>query len=123
MTRVFKLAALAWLMMAGACFAAPLDFPQRVLYAGNRDTPRQRAFVELLEKRFSQVDVANRETFDPAQARDADVVLLDWSQQDKRSADYKSPLGEREAWSKPTVLLGSAGLLLAGVWQIAGGSG
>ena len=34
-----------------------------------------------------------------------------------------SPLGKREAWHKPTVLLGSAGLNLAVAWKLKGGSG
>ena len=37
--------------------------------------------------------------------------------------DLKSPLGERRAWVKPTVLLGSAGHLLAAPWKVFGGSG
>ena len=37
--------------------------------------------------------------------------------------DLKSPLGERNRWGKPTVLLGSAGHLLAAPWSVFGGSG
>ena len=35
----------------------------------------------------------------------------------------KSPLGRRDEWEKPTVLLGSAGLHLAVAWKLKGGSG
>jgi hypothetical protein len=35
----------------------------------------------------------------------------------------KAPLGTREDWKKPTVLLGSAGLNLAVSWKLKGGSG
>ena len=35
----------------------------------------------------------------------------------------KSPLGRRDEWEKPTVLLGSAGLNLAVAWKLKGGSG
>jgi hypothetical protein len=34
-----------------------------------------------------------------------------------------SPLGKLEGWSRPTVLLGSAGLFMAGQWQLIGGAG
>jgi hypothetical protein len=69
------------------------------------------------------VTLADRERFDPAKAKDADVVLLDWSQHDTDVRKAKSPFGKLEDWQKPTVLLGSAGLLLAGQWQIIGGAG
>ena len=51
------------------------------------------------------------------------VSLLDWSQDESRVGDAKSPFGKLEDWSKPTVLLGSAGLLLATQWQLIGGAG
>ena len=35
----------------------------------------------------------------------------------------KTPLGLRDEWEKPTVLLGSAGLNLAVAWKLKGGSG
>ena len=38
-------------------------------------------------------------------------------------SDLKSPLGERSRWNTPTVLLGSAGHLLAAPWKVFGGSG
>jgi len=50
-------------------------------------------------------------------------VLLDWSQSDSQLAKTPSPLGKIEEWSTPTVLLNSAGLLMAGQWQIIGGAG
>jgi len=76
-----------------------------------------------LKKHFKQATVADRERFDPTVAKEADVVLLDWSQRDTDIRSAKSPFGKLEDWSKPTVLLGSAGLLLAGQWQIIGGAG
>jgi hypothetical protein len=49
--------------------------------------------------------------------------VLDWSQRDPRTKPPTSPLGKREAWGKPTVLLDSAGHLLTGAWEVRGGSG
>jgi hypothetical protein len=65
MTRWFWLAVLAWLMGARACFAGPLDFPKRILYVGNLETPRQRAFVDLLEKHFLSDSGGYRWYIDP----------------------------------------------------------
>ena len=95
----------------------------RVLYVGNAGTPRGQAFADFLRRHCKAVDVAAREGFDPARAKTADVVLLDWSQSDPRTKPIQSPLGKREDWDKPTVLLGSAGHLLAGAWEVRGGSG
>ena len=96
---------------------------KKVLYVGNASTPRAMAFEEFLRSHFAHVTVANRASFNAVEAADADVVLLDWSQQDTPVAKADSPLGPRDVWSTPTVLLGSAGLLLASSWEILGGGG
>jgi hypothetical protein len=118
----------ALLLAFGWAASARADEPAvrldlRVLYVGNADTPRGKDYADFLRRHCKSVDVANREGFDPARARPADVVLLDWSQSDPRTKPTKSPLGKREAWDKPTVLLGSAGHLLAAAWEVRGGSG
>jgi hypothetical protein len=123
MARFLGMAALSFAIFAGPVAAAPLDSPRHVLFVGNAATPRTRAFVELLEKHFAQVTVAERKNFDPASADRADVVLLDWSQHEAKFPNDPSPLGDRKSWKKPTVFLGSAGLLVAVQWQIIGGSG
>ena len=87
---------------------------------------RTRDFADFLGGAFESVRVAAREGFDPRSAAGADVVLLDWGQGEvdlARMNALKSPLGPREAWDHPTVLLGSAGLLLAGPWQLKGAHG
>jgi hypothetical protein len=109
------------LAVAGAS-AAEGRLPLRVLYVGN-DKVRARAHAEFLKGHFAQVTVARRDGFTPAAARGADVVLLDWSQSEGDVKNARSPLGELEGWSKPTVLLGSAGLFMAGAWQVIGGAG
>jgi hypothetical protein len=93
-----------------------------VLYVGNAATPRGREYAAFLQKHFRKAAAAERNGFDPKQAAAFDVVLLDWSQ-GERPEKPMSPLGPREAWDKPTVLLGSAGLLLAEAWDIHGGIG
>lgn len=123
MARLIALAAIALAAFADMAAAVPLNAPRRILFVGNEGTPRTEAFTGLLKKHFAEVSVADRKDFDPAIAADMDVVLLDWSQQDTMPPRSVSPLGTREDWSKPTVLLGSAGHLLAGPWQVIGGSG
>jgi hypothetical protein len=109
--------------------------PLRVLYVGNTDTDRGRSYARFLGEKFALVGASDRRTFDPSTIPAVDVVVLDWSQGDidhrdnptrKASvleSDVRSPLGERSRWTRPTVLLGSAGHLLAAPWKVFGGSG
>lgn len=116
-------------LVAAVLLSVPQEqekLPLKVLYVGNIDTPRGREYVELLGRAFQDCKGAARIGFDPKTAADFDVVLLDWSQQDQPYQDLPkaaSPLGERDAWTKPAVLLGSAGLLLATQWRLSGTSG
>jgi hypothetical protein len=126
------------LMLTGTSGALAGDEPRpdrtlRVLYVGNADTQRGQSYARFLGERFKVVGAVERETFDPRSAASADVVVLDWSQSDVHrpervdaahsESQLKSPLGERSRWDKPTVLLGSAGHLLAAPWKVFGGSG
>ena len=109
--------------------------PLRVLYVGNKETDRGRSYAKFLGEKFALVGASDRRKFDPSSLPDVDVVVLDWSQSDVDfssrlmrnpagpESDLKSPLGERSRWTKPTVLLGSAGHLLAAPWKVVGGSG
>lgn len=97
----------------------------KVLYVGNATSARAADFKAFLSTNVGRVEVAARVGFDPAQAKEFDVVLLDWPQSESRGEfpPKKSPLGERSAWTKPMVLLGSAGLHMAIVWDVKGGFG
>ena len=109
-------------VFAANLFASETLLPQRVLYIGHRAAD----FEPFLKIHFTEVKSVSRDEFKPAQAKDFDVVLLDWPQgDDARQARRTSaaPLGKREDWNKPTVLLGSAGLNLAVAWKLQGGSG
>ena len=97
----------------------------KVLYVGNSQE-RAEAFTSFLSKHVKTVEKARRADFDPSAASSFDVVLLDWQQNEGTQRDFpptKSPLGDRDKWSKPTVFLGSAGLHMAIVWKLKGGSG
>lgn len=98
--------------------------PLRVLYLGN-DLQRSSDFEKFLEGQFVFAMAQSHDSFarEVLVKQDIDVVVLDWSQRETSSKDAVSPLGDRETWSTPTVLLGSAGHLLSAAWEVAGGSG
>jgi hypothetical protein len=98
--------------------------PLKVLYLGReKDEQRSNAFAKFLSAKFVGCTAAKRDEFKPQMLEGVDVVLLDWSQQERSSTKYESPFGPIENWKTPTVLLGSAGLILAGPWSIIGGAG
>ncbi len=94
----------------------------RVLFVGSE---RQADFVEFLQAHLKKIEAVGRGDFEPKRAANFDVVILDWPQSGRAEDMSKitSPLGAREQWDRPTVLLGSAGLHLAVAWQMQGGSG
>jgi hypothetical protein len=97
----------------------------KVLYVGNTKE-RADAFTSFLGQHVKTIEKAQRKDFDPSRASAFDVILLDWQQNEGSQRDFppaKSPLGDREKWSRPTVFLGSAGLNMAIVWKLKGGSG
>jgi hypothetical protein len=115
---------LAFPALAPAAHGAGLS-QLKILYIGDASSQRAREYRGFLELNVGEVQVANRADFRPEQAEPFDVVLLDWPQSAAAREERTQipPLGEREGWSKPTVLLGSAGLNLAVGWKIKGGSG
>ena len=113
---------LAWLSSAQAVDLDKLN----VLYVGEApNTARAKQVTEFLQKNLGRIEAVNRQGFKQEQASSFDVVLLDWPQSDKTEQERQqgSPLGARVGWTKPTVLLGSAGLNMASVWKVRGGSG
>ncbi len=98
----------------------------KLLYVGEpTNSARAKQVVSFLQKNTGQTEAVDRRGFRPEQASGFDVVVLDWPQSDNTDQEWKrpSPLGARSSWNKPTVLLGSAGLNMAVVWKVRGGSG
>lgn len=103
----------------------------RVAFVGDLSSDRGKAFEAFLEQQFGAVDLVERAECEPSQLQTADVVLLDWGQNDDgimtwfkdRNAPRRNPLGARTDWTKPTVLLGSAGLNVAASWGVKGNYG
>ena len=126
-------ALLAVAALAAAWLPAQSKHPQRLLFVGEPATARGKAFVEFLGAKFASVRAVARFA-DLGDLAKIDVVVLDWDQNEKDSinawmrdpelkAARRSPLGAREQWTTPVVLLGSAGLNLACTWDVRGGMG
>jgi len=101
-----------------------------VAFVGDLQSARGADFAKFLREQFTRVDTVERTACTPDQLRTADVVVLDWPQgegvmkwfEDKQKARH-NPLGELARWDRPTVLLGSAGLNLASLWNLPGTQG
>jgi hypothetical protein len=94
----------------------------KVLYVGSERTSD---YVDFLKGKVALIEAKSRAQFQPKDAQRFDVVLLYWpqSEETREMRMLQSPLGKREDWKTPTVLLGSAGLNLAVCWKLKGGSG
>ena len=113
-------------LVALALGASAVELRELKVMILGHDKERMAAFESFLGKQVKSVETANRKEFSPARASAFDVVLLDWQQNESSQRDFpptNSPIGPRDQWSKPTVLLGSAGLHMAIVWKLKGGSG
>ncbi len=115
--------AMACCFAGGTIFAAEPVVPLHVLYVGAHKSERAATFETFFRKHFAQVTVIDRERFNSAAAKPADVVVLDWDQSDSPMATTVVPFGKQENWTKPTMLINHAGLLVAGQWQLIGGAG
>lgn len=98
------IALLVGLVLNGAVPGAELT-GLKVLYVGSE---RPSEYVEFLKGKVATVEARSRESFQPRDAARFDVVLFDWPQgeETREMRKLKSPLGTREGWNKPTVLLG-----------------
>lgn len=105
----------------------------RVLYVGDKGSPRARSYEKFLSDAFIFLDTVDRRAFDPASANNADVVVLDWPEEGAGGSptdnpaqweqNVRSPLGDRTNWQKPTVLIGTASHLVARSWKVFGANG
>jgi hypothetical protein len=123
---------LAFLPAAALLAQDPARNPKlHVAFVGTAGSARTADFTKFLEQQFGSVQVVDRSKCEPKDLAAADVVLLDWNQQEdgvmtwvqEKGKARRCPLGERSAWTKPTVLLGSAGLNLAILWGTCGSYG
>ena len=112
---------LATLWMQPASEAKSLS-ELRILYVGSE---RSTEFIAFLKPQFHQVEGRTTENFNFTNAEPFDVVLLDWPHGEEVHSltEPASPLGQRDVWHKPTVVLGIAGRNLASAWKTKGASG
>jgi len=101
-----------------------------VAFVGDLQGKRGADFVQFLRAQFARVDTVERAACTPDQLRCADVVVLDWPQDQGVMAWFNDkkqplprPLGDLLRWDRPTVLVGSAGLNLAAAWSLPGTQG
>ena len=131
-----------WLVLAWflCCFSGGLSAADlaglRVIYLTDESRPGRTAaftsWVKPLVKSLTVVSYSPTRTPTVAELA-GDVVLLDWDQAalhtdsnlpwDEQAARYPNPLGTRAEWATPTVLLGSAGLLISYSWSVVGDRG
>src|SRR4051812_27229288 len=76
----------------------------KVLYVGNERTAD---YGNFLKSKVDEFAAKSRSEFKPSDAGAFDVVMLDWPQspETREMRKLTSPLGAREAWNRPTVLL------------------
>ncbi len=120
MTRWTVMLACVLIGVSAAPAAEPL--PLRALYVGTNKGPRSEHFEKFLKQQFRQARVVERQVFKPTDARRRRGPLRLVAER-RFPQYYDGPLGKPEEWSKPTVLLNHAGLLVAAHWQLIGGAG
>jgi hypothetical protein len=98
---------------------------QKVLYAGNPGSDREKDFKTFLEKHVARVGTADYRRFKDGDAKGYDVVILDWTSicpRDKAgkvlekitSLNTPEPRPEiSEGYDRPTILIGAAGGFVA----------
>jgi len=82
----------------------------RILYAGHHGTVREKEFVEFLGRYFTAVKTSDLVQFNPQDAQDSDVVLLDYDATDLKTPRPTLP----DSYARPTITIGIAGGLLSG---------
>ena len=87
----------------------------QVLYVGHSQTPREKDFVDLLEKYFVKVGRGELDAFREKDVEGYDAVILDYGELKivgNTIQTPKVPFGDR--YSRPTVTIGAAGALVCG---------
>jgi hypothetical protein len=126
--RILSFAAAMAVFLAGRAIAdEPIKL--RLLYAGNPGSSRAKDFQAFLEKHFVKVQTTNFEQFKEAEAKDFDVVLLDWTSiylRDKEGKIDTQTEGQNSPkmppvsrnFAKPSILIGAAGGMLGRSLQL-----
>ncbi len=82
----------------------------RVLYAGHPGSAREKDFIEFLEEHFVKVGKGDLAKFEEEQAKDFDVVILDYD-----GGGFKSPRPRIDrGYTRSTVTVGVTGAFICG---------
>lgn len=123
--------------LLGTLDAADLKALKVALVTDDARPGRSQAFRDWLTplvETFTVITYSKTESPDRATLSAHDVIILDWDQRALREGDpdvswgdhaarFPNPLGQREAWNMPTVLVGSSGLMVGFSWAVAGNRG
>ena len=82
----------------------------RVLYAGHPDSAREKDFVTFLRHHFSIVQRGNLAKFRSTDAKDFDVVILDYDGDGFKAPRVRLP----RTYTRPTVTVGVVGAFICG---------
>jgi len=86
--------------------------PLKVLFAGEKGTPREAAFVSFLGQQFAKVESIDASELTTARARDCDVVVADGrvDLKDNHIVSFGcAKIDFAPDWTKPTILVGPTG--------------
>jgi hypothetical protein len=115
---------LLWAGMLLLSFVAPAvaddQIALRVLYCGDPGSDREADFRKFLEQHFAKVTLHNYSTFTEADAKEHDVVILDWTYEydgkghvdPQKTRRWHPPHPSRD-FSRPVILIGQAGGLVS----------
>jgi hypothetical protein len=92
----------------------------KVLYAGNPASDREKDFTSFLKKSFARVGTTDYRTFRESDAKDHDVIILDWTsiyprdeqgkiKQESSGLNSPTPPQLSNNFDRPTILIGAAG--------------
>lgn len=109
----------------------PDAIPLRVAYVGSIDTARGRGYLGLLKRAFAEAKGVAIGSVTSSSFDGIDVVILDHEVKpntaepvdaapEQPKAPPPSPLGARDAWRLPVVLLGEAVITQTKHWRIKG---
>ena len=81
----------------------------KILFAGDKEGPREIPFVELLRRHFKKVDSIPLKELNPKTAAPYDVVIADWKRRyvDGKYASARPPCALEKTFSKPIIMIGA----------------
>ncbi len=118
-----SLAAIVIALMTLCCVAFSRENPPKepekkialhILYVGHPKTPRATDFVSFLRKHFTEVNIADLDTFQEKAIKNCDVAVIDYSGLNIKDRMIQMPrMPFKKEYSHPIVTVGAAGALVS----------